>query len=148
MAKDTLLEYAQERRQEIADEKKAFGTFAAFKNGLLTEDLALRKQINDQIKFGINLSEDSIDGANNLGEAQKKSGDAIAAYLPDLTAAGSAGGGMLEDVLGLIPGFGQVAIGAIALFKITSGIREAITDTRKELGVSYINAALITAENK
>jgi len=146
-AKD-MLEFAKLRRQEIADEKKAFGTFSAFKNGLLSEDLFLRKQINDATQHGIDISEDSVKAAGDFGEAQKKSGDAIAAYLPNLTKAGAAGGGMLEDVLGMIPGFGQVAIGAIALFKITSGIREAITDTRKELGVSYINAALITAENK
>ena len=143
-----MLEFAQLRRQEIADEKKAFGTFSAFKNGLLSEDLFLRKQINDAIQHGIDISEDSVKAAGDFGEAQKKSGDAIAAYLPDLTSAGVAGGGMLEDVLGMIPGFGQVAIGAVALFKVTSRIREAITDTRKELGVSYINAALITAENK
>jgi len=143
-----MLEFAQLRRQEIADEKKAFGTFSAFKNGLLSEDLFLRKQINDAIQHGIDISEDSVKAAGDFGEAQKKSGDAIADYLPNLTKAGAAGGGMLEEVLGMIPGFGQVAIGAIALFKITSGIREAITDTRKELGVSYINAALITAENK
>jgi len=143
-----MLEFAKLRRQEIADEKKAFGTFSAFKNGLLSEDLFLRKQINDAIQHGIDISEDSVKAAGDFGEAQKKSGDAIAAYLPDITSAGVAGGGMLEDVLGMIPGFGQVAIGAVALFKVTSRIREAITDTRKELGVSYINAALITAENK
>jgi len=148
MAKDTLLEYAQERRQEIADEKKAFGTFAAFKNGLLTEDLALRKQINDQIKFGINLSEDSIDGANNLGKAQKKSGDAIAAQFPTMSGLADLGGGMLENTLKMIPGFGQVAIAAIAVFNVASKINAAIADTRKELGVSYANAALITLENK
>jgi len=54
----------------------------------------------------------------------------------------------LENTLKMIPGFGQVAIAAIAVFNVASKINAAIADTRKELGVSYINAALITAENK
>ena len=58
------------------------------------------------------------------------------------------GGGMLENTLRMIPGFGQVAIAAIAVFKVASKINAAIADTRKELGVSYANAALITLENK
>ena len=58
------------------------------------------------------------------------------------------GGGFLETTLSMIPGFGQVALAAVAVFKVMSKINEAITDTRKELGVSYANAALITAENK
>jgi hypothetical protein len=144
----TNKERVKRRREEIAAEKKDMGTFAAFRQGLLAEDLALQKLITQELETGETIKSKSIKGAKDYGKAQKKSGDAIASYLPKLTKAGSAGGGMLEDVLRMIPGFGQVAIGAIALFKITSRIRGAITDTRKELGVSYLNAALITAENK
>ena len=141
-------EYAKLRRDEIAKQRKEIGTFAAFRQGLLAEDLALQKLITQEIKHGIDISEDSLKGASDFGEAQKKAGDAIAKQLPNLTKAADLGGGMLESTLGMIPGFGQVAIAAIGLFKITSRIREAITDTRKELGVGYATAALITAENK
>ena len=133
---------------DIAAEKEEYGTFAAFKNGLLMEELALQKLITQQLEDGETIKSKSIKGAKDLGDAQKKSGDAIAAQFPTFSGLADLGGGMLENTLKMIPGFGQVAIAAIAVFNVASKINAAIADTRKELGVSYINAALITAENK
>ena len=133
---------------DIAAEKKEYGTFAAFKNGLLMEELALQKLITQQLEDGETIKSKSIKGAKDLGDAQKKSGDAIAAQFPTMSGLADLGGGMLENTLKMIPGFGQVAIAAIAVFNVASKINAAIADTRKELGVSYANAALITLENK
>jgi hypothetical protein len=144
----TNKERVKRRREEIAAEKKDMGTFAAFRQGLLAEDLALQKLITQELETGETIKSKSIKGANDYGKAQKKSGDAIAAQFPTMSSLANLGGGMLENTLKMIPGFGQVAIAAIAVFNVASKINAAITDTRKELGVSYINAALITAENK
>lgn len=144
----TNKERVKRRREEIAAEKKDMGTFAAFRQGLLAEDLALQKLITQELETGETIKSKSIKGAKDYGKAQKKSGDAIAAQFPTMSSLANLGGGMLENTLNLIPGFGQVAIAAIAVFKVASKINAAIADTRKELGVSYINAALITAENK
>ena len=139
----TNKERVKRRREEIAAEKKEMGTFAAFRQGLLAEDLALQKLITQELETG-----ETIKGAQELGEAQKKSGDALAAQFPTMSGLADLGGGMLENTLKMIPGFGQVAIAAIAVFNVASKINAAIADTRKELGVSYANAALITLENK
>ena len=144
----TNKERVKRRREEIAAEKKDMGTFAAFRQGLLAEDLALQKLITQELETGETIKSKSIKGAKDYGKAQKKSGDAIAAQFPTMSSLANLGGGMLENTLKMIPGFGQVAIAAIAVFNVASKINAAITDTRKELGVSYINAALITAENK
>ena len=144
----TNKERVKRRREEIAAEKKEMGTFAAFRQGLLAEDLALQKLITQELETGETIKSKSIKGAKDYGDAQKKSGDAIAAQFPTMSGLADLGGGMLENTLKMIPGFGQVAIAAIAVFNVASKINAAITDTRKELGVSYANAALITLENK
>ena len=144
----TNKERVKRRREEIAAEKKDMGTFAAFRQGLLAEDLALQKLITQELETGETIKSKSIKGAKDYGDAQKKSGDAIAAQFPTMSGLADLGGGMLENTLRMIPGFGQVAIAAIAVFKVASKINAAIADTRKELGVSYANAALITLENK
>ena len=144
----TNKERVKRRREEIAAEKKEMGTFAAFRQGLLAEDLALQKLITQELETGETIKSKSIKGAQDLGKAQKKSGDAIAAQFPTMSGLADLGGGMLENTLKMIPGFGQVAIAAIAVFNVASKINAAIADTRKELGVSYANAALITLENK
>tara|TARA_R110001592_G_scaffold354755_1_gene654657 strand:+ start:334 stop:1554 length:1221 start_codon:yes stop_codon:yes gene_type:complete len=144
----TNKERVKRRREEIAAEKKEMGTFAAFRQGLLAEDLALQKLITQELETGETIKSKSIKGAKDYGDAQKKSGDAIAAQFPTMSGLADLGGGMLENTLKMIPGFGQVAIAAIAVFKVASKINAAIADTRKELGVSYANAALITLENK
>ena len=144
----TNKERVKRRREEIAAEKKEMGTFAAFRQGLLAEDLALQKLITQELETGETIKSKSIKGAKDYGDAQKKSGDAIAAQFPTMSGLADLGGGMLENTLRMIPGFGQVAIAAIAVFNVASKINAAITDTRKELGVSYANAALITLENK
>jgi len=141
-------EQAENRRADIAAQRKDLSTFAAFRQGLLAEDLALQKLITQEIEDGVDISKDSVKGAKDYGDAQKTSGDAIAAQFPTMSGLADLGGGMLENTLKMIPGFGQVAIAAIAVFNVASKINAAIADTRKELGVSYINAALITAENK
>ena len=141
-------EQAENRRAEIAAQRKDLSTFAAFKQGLLSEDLALQKLITQEIEDGVDISKDSVKAAKDYGKAQKKSGDAIAAQFPTMSGLADLGGGMLENTLRMIPGFGQVAIAAIAVFNVASKINAAIADTRKELGVSYANAALITLENK
>ena len=144
----TNKERVKRRREEIAAEKKEMGTFAAFRQGLLAEDLALQKLITQELETGETIKSKSIKGAKDYGDAQKKSGDAIAAQFPTMSGLADLGGGMLENTLKMIPGFGQVAIAAIAVFNVASKINAAIADTRKELGVSYANAALITLENK
>ena len=141
-------ERAKRRLDDIKAEKAEVGSFAAFRMGLLTEELALKKEITDEEKFGLKITREKIDNAKKLGEAQKKSGDAIADTLPTMSSLAGLGGNFLETTLSMIPGFGQVALAAVAVFKVMSKINTAITDTRKELGVSYVTAALITAENK
>ena len=148
MARPTRLQAAEKELEVTKQRIKDEGAFESFLQGLYTKKLALQNSINDAKKEGRNLAKEEVDAVNALADGQKKSGDAIRDSFPTMSSMAGLGGNMLESVLGMIPGFGQVALGAIAVFKVTSKINAAIADTRKELGVSYANAALITAENK
>ena len=148
MARPTRLQAAEKELEVTKQRIKDEGAFESFLQGLYTKRLALQNSINDAKKEGRNLAKEEVDAVNALADGQKKSGDAIRDSFPTMSSMAGLGGNMLESVLGMIPGFGQVALGAIAVFKVTSKINAAIADTRKELGVSYANAALITAENK
>jgi len=148
MARPTRLQAAEKELEVTKQRIKDEGAFESFLQGLYTKRLALQNSINDAKKEGRNLAKEEVDAVNALADGQKKSGDAIRDSFPTMSSMAGLGGSMLESDLGMIPGFGQVALGAIAVFKVTSKINAAIADTRKELGVSYANAALITAENK
>jgi len=148
MARPTRLQAAEKELKAVQQRIKDEGAFESFLQGMYTKKLALQNSINDAKKEGRNLSKEEVDAVNALADGQKQSGDAIRDAFPTMSSMAGLGGNRLESVLGMIPGFGQVALGAIAVFQVVSKINEAITDTRKELGVSYANAALITAENK
>ena len=148
MARPTRLQQAEKELEVTKQQMKDEGAFESFLQGLYTKRLALQNSINDAKKEGRNLSKEEVDAVNAIADGQKDSGDAIRDAFPTMSQMAGTGGNMLESVLGMIPGFGQVALGAIAVFQIMSKINAAIADTRKELGVSYTNAALITAENK
>jgi len=148
MARPTRLQAAEKLLETTKQQIKEEGAFESFLQGMYTKKLALQEKITEAKREGRNLSKEEVDAVEKLAEGQRQSGEAIRAAYPSMSEMAGLGGNMLESVLGMIPGFGQVALGAIAVFQIVSKINEAITDTRKELGVSYANAALITAENK
>ena len=148
MARTTRLQAAEKLLETTKQQIKEEGAFESFLQGMYTKKLALQEKITEAKREGRNLSKEEVDAVEKLAEGQRESGEAIRAAYPSMSEMAGLGGNMLESVLGMIPGFGQVALGAIAVFQVVSKINEAITDTRKELGVSYANAALITAENK
>ena len=148
MARPTRLQAAEKLLETTKQQIKEEGAFETFLQGMYTKKLALQEKITEAKREGRNLSKEEVDAVEKLAEGQRESGEAIRAAYPSMSEMAGLGGNMLESVLGMIPGFGQVALGAIAVFQVVSKINEAITDTRKELGVSYANAALITAENK
>ena len=49
-------ERAKRRIDAIKAEKAEVGSFAAFRMGLLTEELALKKEITDDEKFGLKIT--------------------------------------------------------------------------------------------
>ena len=63
-------ERAKRRLDDIKAEKAEIGTFAAFRMGLLTEELALKKEITDEEKFGLKITREKLDNAKKLVEAQ------------------------------------------------------------------------------
>ena len=148
MARPTRLQAAEKELEATKQRIKEEGAFESFLQGMYTKKLALQEKITEAKREGRNLSKEEVDAVNAIADGQKASGDAIRDAFPTMSQMAGTGGNMLESVLGMIPGFGQVALGAIAVFQVVSKINEAVTDTRKELGVSYANAALITAENK
>ena len=148
MARPTRLQAAEKLLETTKQQIKEEGAFESFLQGMYTKKHALQEKITEAKREGRNLSKEEVDAVEKLAEGQRESGEAIRAAYPSMSEMAGLGGNMLESVLGMIPGFGQVALGAIAVFQVVSKINEAVTDTRKELGVSYANAALITAENK
>ena len=148
MARLTNVERA-ERELEVTKQRiKDEGAFEGFLQGLYTKKLALQQKITDAQREGRNLANEELEAVEKLASAQAESGDAIRDAFPSFSSIAGVTGSTLESVLGMVGGLGRFTLGALAAFAVISKINEAVTDTRKELGVSYANAALITAENK
>ena len=124
------------------------GPIEAKLNGLIAQrenQLALINQHNDK---GLKLTRELVDETKKIPEGAEKFGNAIRSVAPGLTSMAQSAYDTYDSFRNLLPkGFGFVGV-AVALGAAFLKVQEAITDTRKELGVSYSQAVAITAQNK
>lgn len=124
------------------------GPIEARLNGLLAQrenQLALINQHNDK---GLKLTREMVDETKKIPPETEKFGNAIRNIAPGLVSMAKSAYDTYTSFKDLLPaGFGFVGI-AVAIGAALLKVQEAITDTRKELGVSAIEAAKITAQNK
>ena len=124
------------------------GPIEAKLNGLIAQrenQLALINQHNDE---GLKLTRKLVDETKKIPEGAEKFGDAIRNIAPGLVNMAQSAYNTYDSFRNLIPKGGAFLGVAVALGAAFLKAQEAITDTRKELGVSYSQAVAITVQNK
>ena len=114
-----------------------------------TQDLAkISKTITEEGKLQEGISKDKVKTLLDELEASEEIRDAIMDTAPGVfSIASGAKAGLDNFKLMAKSTLGIVAIAGLAVKAFTE-FQEAVTDTRKELGVSYTQAVAITAQNK
>ena len=127
---------------------KEGSTLTNILSGKTLENKLLTELQNKALKERRFISKDELDDVKDQVSNQKKLGTAINQIFPG--AVGFATG--IEDAARGMSGLlGPAAMAAaifVALVKLALGYAKAITDTRKELGVSVQTAMAINAQNK
>ena len=115
----------------------------------VTEDLAkVSKTITEDGKLQAGQSKDQVKILLDQLEAGENVRDAIMETAPGFFSMAAGAKKTLGNLkLMATSGVGLIAIG-VAIGKAFLNIQKAVTDTRKELGVSYTQAVAITAQNK
>ena len=115
----------------------------------VTEDLAkVSKTITEDGKLQAGQSKDQVKILLDQLEAGENVRDAIMETAPGFFSMAAGAKKTLGNLkLMATSGVGLIAIG-VAIGKAFLNIQKAVTDTRKELGISYTQAVAITAQNK
>ena len=130
--------------EEIAQQ----GPIEAKLNGLIAQrenQLALINQHNDE---GLKLTRKLVDETKKIPEGAEIFGDAIRNVAPGLVNMAHSAYNTYDSFRNLIPKGGAFLGVAVALGAAFLKAQEAITDTRKELGVSYSQGVAITVQIK
>ncbi len=141
---EKVTEIGKVRQKQLKEEGYLTGLILARTRDLATAATAVTK--DGEVRNGV--SEKYLGNVLKSLKASEKQSEAIQNTFPGLISMANSADNMAKNVDAFLPGFakfGGIAIGAVMAFV---KIQEAITDTRKELGVSYITAAKITAQNK
>lgn len=141
---EKLLEKGKERQNQLKEEGRLTSAILGYNRDLASIATAL----NDDGSVKNNISEKYLKSLEKSLELSEKQSEAIKDAFPGLMNMAAGADSMAKNIDAFLPGFakfGGIAFGAVAAFV---KIQEAITDTRKELGVSATQAASITAQNK
>ncbi len=141
---EKLLEKGKERQDQLKEEGRLTSAILGYNRDLASIATAL----NDDGSVKNNISEKYLKSLEKSLELSEKQSEAIKDTFPGLMNMAAGADSMAKNIDAFLPGFakfGGIALGAVAAFV---KIQEAITDTRKELGVSATQAASITAQNK
>ena len=141
---EKLLEKGKERQDQLKEEGRLTSAILGYNRDLASIATALEE--DGRVKN--NISEKYLKSLEKSLELSEKQSEAIKDTFPGLLNMAAGADSMAKNIDAFLPGFakfGGIALGAVAAFV---KIQEAITDTRKELGVSATQAASITAQNK
>ena len=136
--------------QALETSKKSQGTLTQALLGTEEDLLAIAKQITKEGKLRNAGAEDLAEKLEETLEQNEKINEAIADTFPgvmNLVKGVDKFASTLRALAAANPLLALLAVG-IALFKVFSEFQKAVTNTRKELGVSYGQAVAITAQNK
>jgi hypothetical protein len=139
-----ITEIGKQRQDQLKEEGFLTGLILNRTHDLATAATAVTK--DGVVRNGV--SEKYLGNTLKSLKASEKQSEAIQSTFPGLISMANSADSMAKSVDAFLPGFakfGGIAIGAVLAFV---KIQEAITNTRKELGVSAVQAAIVTAQTK
>ena len=124
------------------------GKLQSYLNGTKLEQKLIAEKL-EEIEGNINdLNQEDIDGIKAQVAQQKKLGTAVNQILPGAVSFFQGIEDAAEGMRGLL-GPAAIAVAVFtALAKLALNYGKAITDTRKELGISVVEAAKLNAQNR
>ena len=137
-----------ERYAKVNDLIKEQGTLEAFNNGLFKERDLIAGQLKDKADGTKDISLDVLATNKEQVNQQKKLGTAINQILPGTMSFAQGIEDAARGMTGLLgPASLAVAI-FIALAKVAMDYAKAVAETRKELGISAVEAAKLNTQNR
>tara|TARA_Y100000310_G_scaffold92767_1_gene90393 strand:- start:8701 stop:9936 length:1236 start_codon:yes stop_codon:yes gene_type:complete len=124
------------------------GPIDARLNGLLAQREHTLDLMNQHHDKTLKLTREIVDSTEDTAEESKKVGDAVRSTFPGLVSMAESAYETYNSFKLMVPKGGAFLGIAFLIGKAFLSIQEAVTDTRKELGVSYGEAVKITAQNK
>jgi len=145
---EDLAKQLAKRYQKVNDLIKEQGTLEAFNNGLLKERDLIAGQLKNKQDGTKDISLDVLASNKEQVNQQKRLGTAINQILPGTM--GFAQG--IEDAARGMTGLLGTASLAVAIFialaKVALDYAKAVAETRKELGISALEAAKLNTQNR
>ena len=142
---DDLAASMAKRYKEINDNRKKTGDLESFLKGELAEQKQILADIENYHKGILDLSDDTVTSQKKVGEESGEVGDAIQELAPGLVSMARSARTFATAMQSAIPGIGFLIAGVILLYKTITGVAKKVAETRKDLGVSAMEAVKIEA---
>jgi len=134
--------------ESVSDTLKEQGTLESMLNGKRLEGKLMAAAMKKAQEEGRDITKKEVRGIKKQVGEQKKLGTAINQILPGATSFFTNIESAARGMSGLLGPFAIAVAIFTALAKLALGYAKAITDTRKELGVSVTTAMKLNTQNK
>ena len=142
---DDLAASMAKRYKEINDNRKKTGDLESFLKGELAEQKQILADIENYHKGILDLSDDTVTSQKEVGKESGKFGDAIQELAPGLVSMARSArtfGTAMQTAIGPI---GLIVAGLFLALKAITSVAKKVAETRKDLGVSAMEAVKIEA---
>jgi len=139
---------AKDASKELAETIKAMGPILARATNAYGDQAKNITLIRQEAEKKSRLTNGEVEDMQKIAAKQAEQLDAINEIAPGFASMSVNAGRTAGAIDVLLGGMGGVIVAVGAAVKAFLSIQEAVTNTRKELGVSYTQAVAITAQNK
>jgi hypothetical protein len=139
---------AKDAAKELQDTIKNMGPLLASATGAFGDQAKLIATIRQEAEKKGKISDKELKNLQKIAGLQGEQAEAISELAPGFASMSVNAGRTASAVDTLLGGMGGVVVAVGAAVKAFLSIAQAVTDTRKELGVSAEQAASITVQNK
>lgn len=139
---------AKDAAKELQATIKNMGPLLASATGAFGDQAKNITLIRQEAEKKSRLTKDEVKDMQKIAAKQAEQLDAINEIAPGFVSMSVNAGRTADAIDTLLGGMGGVIVAVGAAVKAFLSIQEAVTNTRKELGVSYSQAVAITAQNK
>ena len=139
---------AKDAAKELQATIKNMGPLLASATGAFGDQAKLIATIRQEAEKKGKISDKELKSLKEIAGLQQEQAEAISEIAPGFASMSANAGRTASAVDTLLGGMGGVVVAVGAAVKAFLSIAQAVTDTRKELGVSAEQAASITVQNK